>query len=429
MQTWMPFEWIAAIRFLREGRTQSLLIIVGVGVGVAVIVFMSALLSGLQGNLIKRTLSSQAHIVLLPFEDAARPQSLSANTALNLQKQAQRLRSIDQWQQLRDTLQTWPEVAAVSPVASGPAFAVRGDANKAVTLLGIEPDRYNRVIALAERLTAGELRIGAGEALIGTELAKDLGAGVGDKLRITTAAGVAETLTITGIFDLGNKGVNGRNVYVGLRTGQTLLDLVGGVSSIDLALYDLDGAEALARRISTQTGLTADSWIKSNAQFVTALTSQRVSSNVIRFFIGLSVAFGIASVLVVSVIQRSKEIGILRAMGATQRQMLRIFLLQGGIVGFFGSLLGSLLAGGFLMLWQLLARNPDGTPMFVIGVEPGLVAIAAGGASLVGILAALLPGGKTGSCGSNSWLIRFSHCGASANLTAQAKPKMKSCTA
>jgi lipoprotein-releasing system permease protein len=391
MQTWMPFEWIAAIRFLREGRTQSLLIIVGVGVGVAVIVFMSALLSGLQGNLIKRTLSSQAHIVLLPFEDAARPQSLSANTALNLQKQAQRLRSIDQWQQLRDTLQTWPEVAAVSPVASGPAFAVRGDANKAVTLLGIEPDRYNRVIALAERLTAGELRIGAGEALIGTELAKDLGAGVGDKLRITTAAGVAETLTITGIFDLGNKGVNGRNVYVGLRTGQTLLDLVGGVSSIDLALYDLDGAEALARRISTQTGLTADSWIKSNAQFVTALTSQRVSSNVIRFFIGLSVAFGIASVLVVSVIQRSKEIGILRAMGATQRQMLRIFLLQGGIVGFFGSLLGSLLAGGFLMLWQLLARNPDGTPMFVIGVEPGLVAIAAGGASLVGILAALLP--------------------------------------
>ena len=139
MQTWMPFEWIAAIRFLREGRTQSLLIIVGVGVGVAVIVFMSALLSGLQGNLIKRTLSSQAHIVLLPPEDAARPQSPAAGTALNVQKQAQRLRSIDQWQQLRDTLQTWPEVAAISPVASGPAFAVRGDANKAVTLLGIEP--------------------------------------------------------------------------------------------------------------------------------------------------------------------------------------------------------------------------------------------------------------------------------------------------
>ena len=386
-----PFEWIAALRFLREGRTQSLLIIVGVGVGVAVIVFMSALLSGLQANLIKRTLSSQAHIVLLPPEEVARPQSGAQATALNLQKQGQRLRSIDQWQPLRERLAAWPEVAAVSPVAAGPAFAVRGDATKAVTLLGIEPDLYNRVVSLADRLIAGQLRVGAGEVVIGSELARDLGAELGDKLRVTTAGGAGETLTVTGIFDLGNKGVNARNVYVGLRTGQTLLDLVGGVSSMDLALRDLDEAERLAARIAAETGLVADSWIRTNAQFVTALTSQRVSSNVIRFFIGLSVAFGIASVLVVSVIQRSKEIGILRAMGATQAQMLRIFLLQGGIVGFLGSLLGSALAGAFLMLWQMLARNPDGTPMFVIGVEPGLVMIAAGGASLVGILAAMLP--------------------------------------
>lgn len=387
----MPFEWIAAVRFLREGRMQSLLIIVGVGVGVAVIVFMSALLSGLQANLIKRTLSSQAHITLLPPEEIARPQQATDATVLRLQKQAQRLRAIDQWQTLRDRLETWPEIAAVSPVASGPAFAVRGEANKAITVVGIEPERYNRVISLAERLTAGQLRVGAGEAVIGIELAKDLGAEVGDKLRLSAADGRSDTLTITGLFDLGNKGVNARNVYVGLRTAQSLLDLVGGVSSIDLALHDLDLAEQLARRIAGETGLTADSWIKTNAQFVTALTSQRVSSNVIRFFIALSVAFGIASVLVVSVIQRGKEIGILRAMGATQAQMRRIFLLQGGIVGFFGSLLGSALAWSFLMMWQLLARNPDGTPMFVIGVEPGLVALAAGGASLVGILSALLP--------------------------------------
>ncbi|PRD68849.1 hypothetical protein C6P61_08935 [Malikia spinosa] len=392
MKAWLPFEWIAAWRFLREGRMQSLLIIVGVGVGVAVIVFMSALLSGLQDNLIKRTLSSQPHITLLPVEEVARPQQASAaNTALRLQKNAQRLRTIDQWQTLRDRLQGWPEIAAVSPVASGPAFAIRGEASKAITVLGIEPERYNRVIALTERLTAGQLRVGAGEAVIGIELAKDLGAEVGDKLRLSVADGRSETLTITGLFDLGNKGVNARNVYVGLRTAQSLLDLVGGVSSIDLALHDLDLAEQLARRIAGETGLTADSWIKTNAQFVTALTSQRVSSNVIRFFIALSVAFGIASVLVVSVIQRSKEIGILRAMGATQAQMLRIFLLQGGIVGFFGSLLGSLLAWSLLVLWQLLARNPDGTAMFVISVEPGLVLIAAGGASVVGILAALLP--------------------------------------
>ncbi len=392
MKPWLPFEWIAALRFLREGRMQSLLIVVGVGVGVAVIVFMSALLSGLQANLVRRTLSSQAHIVLLPTEEIARPQGMSEPQGRRLQKQAQRLRSIDQWQQIRDRLQEWPEIAAVSPVAAGPAFAVRGQARKAISLIGIVPQHYSRVISLADRLTAGELRVGTGEAVIGIELAKDLGAEVGDKLRIGGAdSSAAQTLTVTGLFDLGNKGVNARNVYVGLRTGQTLLDLVGGVSSLELGLHDLDQAELLAQRIEAQTGLIADSWIRTNAQFVSALNSQRVSTNVIRFFVGLSVAFGIASVLVVSVIQRSKEIGILRAMGATQAQMRRIFLLQGGIVGFFGSLLGSALAWSFLLLWQLLARNPDGTPMFTIVVEPALVAIAAGGASLVGVLAALLP--------------------------------------
>ena len=293
--------------------------------------------------------------------------------------------------QIQARLEGLPEIAAISPIAAGPAFVVRGDANKAITLLGIDPVRYSGVIALPERMVAGQLRIGAGEAVIGIELAKDLGADIGDKIRITTAGDATETFTVTGLFDLGNKGVNARNVYVSLRSAQSLLDLVGGVSSIDISLHDIDEAERLASKIAAETGLTADSWIKTNAQFVTALTSQRVSSNVIRFFIGLSVAFGIASVLVVSVIQRAREIGILRAMGASQGQMLRIFLLQGGIVGFFGSLLGSGLAWLFLMLWRLMARNPDGTPMFIIGVDPWLVAIAAGGASLVGILSALLP--------------------------------------
>lgn len=389
MHPWLPFEWIAATRFLREGRTQSLLIIVGVGVGVSVIVFMSALLSGLQANLVKRTLSSQAHLVILPAEEIARAQRDPAQALVQIQ--AQRLRSIDQWQALRGRLEKLPEVAAVSPVASGPAFAVRGDANKSITLIGIEPEHYVRVIELDQKIVAGALRVRAGEAVIGTELARDLGATLGDKLRVSTADGAGDTLTITGLFDLGNKTANGRNVYVGLRTAQSLLDLAGGVSSIDLAVHDMYGAEALAQRIAAETGLVADSWIKTNAQFFTALTSQRVSSNVIRFFVALSAAFGIASVLVVSVVQRAREIGILRAMGATRGQLLRTFLLQGGIVGLLGSLLGSLLASLFLALWRTLAVNADGTPMFIIEVPGSLVLIAAVGATLVGVLAALMP--------------------------------------
>lgn len=389
LSSWLPFEWIAATRFLREGRAQTLLIIVAVGVGVAVIVFMSALLSGLQGNLVKRTLSSQAHVVLLPTEEIARPQQDDAGAVI--QRQAQRLRSIDQWQALRARLESLPEISAVSPVASGPAFAVRNEANKAITLYGIVPEHYIQVIDLHEKIVAGELRVNAGEAVIGIELARELGAGLGDKLRVNASNGATDTLTIVGLFDLGNKAANGRNVYVGLRSAQNLLDLIGGVSNIDLALRDMYAAETLAQRLAGETGLVADSWIKTNSQFFTALNSQRMSSNLIRFFIALSVAFGIASVLVVSVVQRAKEIGILRAMGARQGQILRIFLLQGGIVGLLGSLLGSALALLCLTLWRLLATNPDGTPLFPIELPPALVLITAAGASLVGVIAALLP--------------------------------------
>ncbi|WP_415036235.1 ABC transporter permease [Azonexus sp.] len=389
LPAWLPFEWIAATRFLREGRAQTLLIIVGVGVGVAVIVFMSALLTGLQSNIVKRTLSAQAHLVLLPPEEIARAQG-AAHAAL-IQRQAQRLRSIDQWQAIRTRLENLPEIAAVSPVASGPAFAVRGDANKAITLYGILPEEYIQVIDLHNKIVAGELRTHAGEVVIGIELARELGASLGDKLRIKASSGATDTLTIVGLFDLGNKTANSRNVYVGLRSAQNLLDLIGGVSHIDLALRDMYGAEILAQRLAGETGLVADSWIKTNSQFFTALNSQRVSSNLIRFFIALSVAFGIASVLVVSVVQRAKEIGILRAMGASQGQILRTFLLQGGIVGLLGSFLGSLLAMGCLMVWRMLATNPDGTPMFMIEVPPALILVTAAGASLVGVLAALLP--------------------------------------
>ena len=259
------------------------------------------------------------------------------------------------------------------------------------SLIGIELEHYTRIVALPEKIVLGSLRLGSGEAVVGTELAKDLGATVGDKMRVTTASGRADTLIITGIVDLGNKAVNQRNVYVALRTAQTLLDLTGGVSSIDLNVEEVFDAERVARHVEAQTGLKADSWIKTNSQFFTALAAQTFSNTLIRLFVGLTVAFGIASVLVVSVVQKSKEIGILRAMGTSRGQILRLFLIQGGVVGLAGSLLGSALGWIFLLLWKGVAKNPDGTPLFIITLEPSLFALATAGATLVGVLAAVLP--------------------------------------
>ena len=100
------------------------------------------------------------------------------------------------------------------------------------------------------------------------------------------------------------------------------------MSAIDVTVRDIYAAEDVARAIRAGTGVEADSWIKTNAQLFLAINAQMVANTAIRFFVGLAVAFGIAAVLIVSVVQKSKEIGILRAMGASRGQILRVFLLQ-----------------------------------------------------------------------------------------------------
>ena len=397
MNRWQPFEWIVALRFLREGRMQTLFIIAGVAIGVAVIVFMSALLTGLQANFIRRVLTAQAHIQLLPPKEVARalgPPPGAAPGAIEdaiVQAPLQRLKSIDQWQAVVAQIRTIADVVVVSPAATGSALVVRGDASRAVSVIGVDPDLYFRIVALPDKMVRGSTRLTVNDILIGTELASDLGLSVGDKLRISSANGADNTLTVTGIFDLGNKGANQRTTYVALHTAQSLLGLAGGVSSIDVTVKDVYAAEVIARRITAATGVEADSWIATNAQFFSAVQAQKTSNTIIRFFVGLSVAFGIASVLVVSVVQKSREIGILRAMGISRGQILRVFLLQGGLVGLSGSIGGSAIGIAALVLWQRYARNPDGTPLFPLTIEPGLFAASLLLATLTGLVAAFAP--------------------------------------
>ena len=394
---WLPFEWIVAIRFLREGRTQTVFIIGGIAIGVGVIVFMSALLSGLQANFVRRALTGQSHIQLLPPKETVRPLRAGPGDAPGgrggaiVQAPLQRQKSIDQWQAVAAQISALPEVLVVSPAATGPALVVRGETSRSISIIGMEPALYFRIVPMAEKIVRGSARVTGSDILIGTELASDLGVGVGDKLRITAANGAANTLGITGVFDLGSKGANSRSTFVALRTAQSLLGLAGGVSVLDVTVQDVYAAEALAQRITAATGVQADSWIKTNEQFFSAVSAQTTANTAIRFFVALSVAFGIASVLVVSVVQKSREIGILRAMGISRGQVLRVFLLQGGLLGLGGALAGSALGALALAAWQQFARNADGTVMFALSFEPTLFAAALALATVTGLIAAFAP--------------------------------------
>ncbi|WP_229458418.1 ABC transporter permease [Massilia glaciei] len=390
----MWIEWTIATRFLREGKAQSTLILVGIAVGVAVIVFLTALITGLQGNIINRTLGTQAHIKVQPTQESNRILPVAAGSAHLLleSKRAQRLRSINNWQQVRDVLDTLPQVTAVSPLISGPAFARRGEALQSVALVGIDAPRYLRIIPVKDDMVAGVFRIGAGDTVIGKQLATDLGMRVGDKLRLDGGQGRESVVNVAGIFELGVRELDARYVYLDMKQAQSLLNLPGAATIIDVTVDDIFAAQTIAARIARLTGLKAESWMETNAQLMNALRSQSLSTQMISAFVALSVALGIASVLSVSVVQRTREIGILRAMGTTRQQMLGVFLVQGALFGLAGSLLGA--AAGYGLVG---AFNTFGPKLFYIPVDPWLPLAATALATVTGILSAAVPARRAAS--------------------------------
>jgi lipoprotein-releasing system permease protein len=392
--SWVPFEPFVAIRFLREGLVQTLFIVGGISIGVGVIIFMSALLTGLKSNFVNRVLTGQAHIQVIAPKEVVRAMRSSGERDVvqsTLQSPLQRLKSIDQWQSIAAQIAQMPWVSVVSPAATGAALVIRGSASQSVNLMGIVPDLYYQIVPLPEKIVQGRAVLSGEDVLIGTELASILGVTVGDKISLSSATGSFNVLTLRGVFDLGNKGANTRTVYVAMRSAQSLLNLPGVATVLDVTLQDVYQAENIAEKITAMTQMQADSWIKTNEQFFTAIGAQTTANTAIRFFVALSVGFGIASVLVVSVVQRSSDIGILRAMGIKRSQILRIFLIQGGLLGLGGALVGACLGASALLLWEVFMRNPDGTVMFVLELDAALLLQALALATLTGLLAAFAP--------------------------------------
>jgi lipoprotein-releasing system permease protein len=387
----LPFEWLVALRYLREGRLQTVLILAGVTGGVAVIIFLTTLITQLQASIVERTLGSQAHVVLRPPEEVNRPVLPPGETAAIVQPRAQRPRSVDQWEAVTRLAAGQPGVIAVSPVVSGAGFAIRGTTNKAIALLGVDAERYRRIVDMDRYMLRGRFAVAGTDTVIGIELAADLGVTLGDKLRVTTAEGRDEVLTIVGVFDIGNRDLNRRWLFTTIKLAQSLLALPGGVSNIDLKVVDIFAADRVADRLRAQTGLTVDSWMQTNAQLLSALRNQSVSNSLIRSFVVVIVAVGIASVLVVSVVQKQREIGILRAMGASPGRIMTVFLLQGAIYGLVGSAMGAGLADGLLHFFSNVYRNADGTRLFTADLDGALILRVCALAIVVGLLAAALP--------------------------------------
>ena len=170
----MPFEWFIALRYLRDARGQTALILSAVSVGVAVIIFLSALINGLQTSLIDKTLGSQAHVTLRRPREMPRPLVAPTDTlaiAREVQVAPERLRSVDQWPVVAAEVARLPGVTILSPMVAGAGFGLRADAKRPIVVRGVEPERFLGIIDVERRLVAGRYDLGGGAVNVGSVLA------------------------------------------------------------------------------------------------------------------------------------------------------------------------------------------------------------------------------------------------------------------
>ena len=401
---WDRWARYVAIRQLRFGIAQSLLTIGVVSISVTLIIFIGSLIGGLQKRLIAIITGSIPNIVIsqpqrLPiaaWEVPAlrREGRVYIGTRSKLQ---QRKLKIEDWQMWIYRLQKFdPNVIAVSPVVEGDAILSSGESRKGVAVIGVIPERYNQVVEIQGKLRAGHFfGLKSDELALGYLIAQDMNLKLGDKVRLSTSEGASRTLNVAGIFETGYQLVDNSTAYVPLRTGQSLFGLGNAVTSIGIKLALIFEADNVTRLLRRQVPYEVKSWMEENQQLLTALRTQTQTSRLIMAFIVLASGFGIASILITSVTSKLQEIGILRAIGATRKQIIGLFTLQSTLMAAMGAVFGVFLGVGLsIATYRLrLATSAPGREeeVFPILLTPQLILGAMAIAIAVGFVASLYP--------------------------------------
>lgn len=378
-----------ALRFMLSGRSQTLFIIVGIAVGVAVQIFLGALITSLQDSLVDDTIGNSAHITLSSAEDTV-TRALSQDTGVDVLFRGNTVTmkdNIDNWSLIVEELKKEESVTAISPTFQGTSLIRSGGTDRSVQIKGVLLEDADQIYEITSRMVSGNPLLDGNTAIIGTSLSKDLGLEEGDIFNMLLPTGGTVRLIVGGIFDLKNEVSNSSLVFMDLRRTQKLFNAGDTVSSIEVQIENpFEAGTVTTKWRESINNVKIDEWMAMNQQLLTALSSQSSSSYTIQFFVILSVTLGIASVLAVSVIQKSKEIGILKAMGTTKNSASQIFILQGLLLGILGSAFGIVL--GILLL--TVFNSTEGLPFSITYQWTNMLLLAAI-AIVAGTIASVIP--------------------------------------
>lgn len=376
----MRFAFNTAWRFLKSNKVQTILIALGIGIGVSVQVFIGSLITGLQKSLVNKTIGNSSQISLISNKED---------------------KTIENWKSKIDIIKkSDSRIKYISPSADSPAFIKYGDKTEPIIVRGFELKNSDNIYNIKDKIYEGSEPLNNNEVLIGKDLSKNLDIKTGDNVYIITPAGKNTKVLVTGIYDLKVANINKSWIITNLNTSQSLFSFGNNITSIEMKLNDKDifNADLIAGNISNKlddNNIKIENWKSQNEELLSGLKGQSSSSIMIQVFVLISVVLGIASVLAITVLQKSKQIGILKAMGLKDKTASLIFLSEGFILGLFGAFLGVCLGLGLSFSFTKFALNPDGTPVVPLYIDYKFIIISGLIALASATFAALIPARKS----------------------------------
>lgn len=409
----LPFELLLALRYLRPKRTFvsviTLISVIGVMLGVAVLIIVISVMSGFDRQLREKLLGFNAHLrVVQPGELLSNREEIMARVMAN-----SRVKGVSPFVQGKVMMETQPPAG--------------GSVVDAPIVRGVDPQREADVSDLPKSVISGAFDLRGNGLIVGRELANNLGLRVGDRVSIYSPvslkkmkdsrrsgkdeAVLPDEYTVKGIFDVGYYEFNANVVVTSLANAQDLYALEDNVHGLQITLHNSAQADAAQAELSSALGLNylVRSWKDDNSSILNALLVEKNVMFYLLFFIMIVAAFGITSAQITFVVQKTREIGVLKALGATNGQVRWLFLSQSLIVGVFGVVAGyglGLLAlhyrNDFLDLmnkltgFELFPKNIYAFDRLPALIVPGDIAIICGGSLFICLLAGLLPAWNAG---------------------------------
>mgnify|MGYP001214820929 CR=1 FL=1 len=403
----MKLAFRIALRFLTTNKGQTILIALGIAVGISVQIFIGSLIQGLQISLVDATIGRSSHITVLPSDKNASLEGYQDKLAL--------------------LIKTYPEITAATPTLTKGAFLALDDSDNTeqVLIRGIEFSSAQQIYQFDDALVDGKLPSSLAEVVVGIDLANSNGLAIGDSLELVIPERVkavqeaaqeatlkgtksevdtTETIKIVGIMDFKVAAINSSWILGSLQDVQAFFSLDDSqVSAIEMQISSPFDADMLADSMlqnkdfdkATFENVKFDNWKAQNGQLLSGLSGQSTSSYIIQVFVVISVVLAIASVLAISVLQKSRQLGILKAMGISDPVASLVFLWQGVMLGILGGFFGILLGLGLLWSFTNFALKPDGTPVVPIYINVQFILLSGGIAVLSATLASVMPALKS----------------------------------